>query len=66
MRDAVDILNKKIEKLEAENERRRMAIRGLLSWCEEIAGDNINEKDAAHEILTVQQAINAARERING
>jgi len=62
MKDMVDLLNKRIAELEAENERLRMAIRGLLSWCEEIAGDNLDQNAAAHEIATTQQAIDAARE----
>ena len=32
------------------------ALEGLLSWCEEIAGDNVDTEAAQHEETTVQYA----------
>ena len=51
----------RIAELEAENERLSMAIIGLLSWCEEIAGDNLDKNAAAHEMATTQQAIDVTK-----
>ncbi len=55
-------LEAQLAEAQADADLCRKAINGLLSWCEEIAGDNSDKDAAAHEMATTKQALDAMRE----